>query len=124
VAAPRGIVDGRSMMRSVLTLTVGNNQGMGDVEYGRICDVYFPLGVLRLFDGPSCDIMGMTDASVCTADGFSKCVGAGVLPRPGGRGVQGLPVPALRLRHLRRPRHDVLRAGPDRRDNQGLGDVE
>jgi len=123
VAAPRNIIDGRGMMCSVLTLTVGNNRGMGDVEYGRVCNVYFPPGFLRLFDGPSCNIMGMTNANVCTADGFSKCVGAGVLPRPGGRGVQGLPVPALRLRHLRRPRHDVLRAGPDRRDNQGLGDV-
>ena len=123
MAAPRNIIDGRSMMRSVLTRTVGNNQGMSGGEYGRICDVYFPPGFLRLFDGPSCNVMGMSDASVCTADGLSKCVGAGVLPRPGGRGVQDLPVPALRLRHLRRPRHDVLRAGPDRRDNQGLGDV-
>ena len=31
----RSIIDGRGMMCSVLTLAVGNNQGMGDVEYGR-----------------------------------------------------------------------------------------
>ena len=30
----RNITDGRAMMCSVLTLTIGNNQGMGDVEYG------------------------------------------------------------------------------------------
>ena len=53
------IVDGRGMVRSVLTLNIGNDQGMGEVEYGEICDVYFPPGFLRLFDGPSCDIMSM-----------------------------------------------------------------
>ena len=31
----RNITDGRAMMCSVLTLTIGNNQGMGDVEYGK-----------------------------------------------------------------------------------------
>ena len=35
----RDIIDGRGVMRSVLTLTVGNNQGMGDVEFGKISDV-------------------------------------------------------------------------------------
>ena len=119
----RDITDGRGMMCSVLTPAIGSNQGMGDVEYGRIYDVFFPPEFLRLFDGPSCNIMGTTNANVCTADGFSKCAGAGVLHRPGGRGVRDLPLPALRPRHLRRPRHDVLRAGPGRRDNQGLGDV-
>ena len=46
-------------MCSVLTLSIGNNQGMGDVEYGEIYGDYFPPGFLRLFDGPSCDIMDM-----------------------------------------------------------------
>ena len=55
----RSIVDGRGMVCSVLTLNIGNNQGMGDVEYGEIYDVYFPPGFLRLFDGPSCNIMSM-----------------------------------------------------------------
>ena len=38
----RNITDGRAMMCSILTLTIGNNQGMGDVEYGKIYDIYFP----------------------------------------------------------------------------------
>merc|ERR1711956_56441 len=49
----RNITDGRAMMCSILTLTIGNNQGMGDVEYGKIYDIYFPPQYLRLFDGPS-----------------------------------------------------------------------
>ena len=63
-------------MCSVLTLNIGNNQSMGDVEFGKIYDIYFPLEFLRLFDGPSGNIMDMTNVSVCTADGFTKCVGA------------------------------------------------
>merc|ERR1712078_709374 len=55
----RNITDGRVMMCSVLTLTIGNNQGMGDVEYGKIYDIYFPPKFLRLFDGPSCNILDM-----------------------------------------------------------------
>ena len=30
------IIGGRDVMCSVLTLTVGNSQGMGDVEFGKI----------------------------------------------------------------------------------------
>ena len=55
----RNIIDGRAMMCSVLTLTIGNNQGMGDVEYGKIYDIYFPPELLRLFDGPSCSVIDM-----------------------------------------------------------------
>merc|ERR1712232_1136963 len=55
----RNITDGRAMMCSVLTLTIGNNQGMGDVKYGKIYDIYFPPSYLRLFDGPSCSIIDM-----------------------------------------------------------------
>merc|ERR1711933_631045 len=55
----RNITDGRAMMCSVLTLTIGNNQGMGDVEYGKIYDIYFPPSYLRLFDGPACSIIDM-----------------------------------------------------------------
>ena len=53
------IVDCREVMCSVLTPNIGNNQGMGDVEYGEIYGDYFPPEFLRLFDGPSCDIMDM-----------------------------------------------------------------
>ena len=55
----RSITDGRAMMCSVLTLSIGNNQGMGDVEYGKIYDIYFPPPYLRLFDGPACNIVDM-----------------------------------------------------------------
>jgi ribulose-bisphosphate carboxylase large chain len=55
----RNIIDGRAMMCSVLTLSIGNNQGMGDVEYGKIYDIYFPPAYLRLFDGPACNVVDM-----------------------------------------------------------------
>merc|ERR1719463_198816 len=55
----RNITDGRAMMCSVLTLTIGNNQGMGDVEYGKIYDIYFPPTYLRLFDGPASCVRDM-----------------------------------------------------------------
>merc|ERR1711972_763016 len=55
----RNITDGRAMMCSVLTLSIGNNQGMGDVEYGKIYDIYFPPKYLRLFDGPAVNIKDM-----------------------------------------------------------------
>jgi ribulose-bisphosphate carboxylase large chain len=52
----RNIIDGRAMLASFLTLTIGNNQGMGDVEYAKMHDFWFPPAYLRLFDGPSTDI--------------------------------------------------------------------
>merc|ERR1711972_16897 len=55
----RNITDGRAMMCSFLTLSIGNNQGMGDVDYGKIYDFYLPPEYLRLFDGPSCNILDM-----------------------------------------------------------------
>merc|ERR1711972_684551 len=55
----RNITDGRAMMCSFLTLSIGNNQGMGDVDYGKIYDFYLPPEYLRLFDGPSCNIVDM-----------------------------------------------------------------
>merc|ERR1712178_519779 len=55
----RNITDGRAMMCSFLTLAIGNNQGMGDVEYGKIYDFYFPPRYLRLFDGPATNIIDM-----------------------------------------------------------------
>lgn len=52
----RNITDGRAMIVSFLTLTIGNNQGMGDVEYAKMHDFYVPDGLLRLFDGPASTI--------------------------------------------------------------------
>jgi len=52
----RNITDGRAMIASFLTLAIGNNQGMGDVEYAKMHDFYFPPDYLRLFDGPASTI--------------------------------------------------------------------
>ena len=57
----RSIVDGCGVMGSVLTLTAGGYQGMGDVDYGEIYDICFLAELLRLFGGPSCSVMGMMD---------------------------------------------------------------
>lgn len=54
----RNITDGRMMMVSFLTLTIGNNQGMGDIEYAKMYDFYIPRAAISLFDGPS---MGIAD---------------------------------------------------------------
>ena len=47
------------MVRSVLTLTIGNNQGIGDAEYGSVCAICFPLVYIRLFNGPISSIADM-----------------------------------------------------------------
>ncbi len=52
----RNIIDGRAMIASFLTLAVGNNQGMGDVEYAKLHDFYVPPALLTLFDGPAVNI--------------------------------------------------------------------
>jgi ribulose-bisphosphate carboxylase large chain len=52
----RNITDGRAMVASFLTLTIGNNQGMGDVEYAKMHDFYIPPAFLQLFDGPTMNI--------------------------------------------------------------------
>ena len=38
------IIGGCGVVCSVLTLAVGNNQGMGGVEFDKIYDIYFPWG--------------------------------------------------------------------------------
>ena len=48
----RNITDGKAMIVSFLTLAIGNNQGMGDVEWAKMHDFYVPPEYLRLFDGP------------------------------------------------------------------------
>jgi ribulose-bisphosphate carboxylase large chain len=55
----RNMIDGRAMIASFLTLAIGNNQGMGDVEYAKMHDFWFPPEYLRLYDGPSTDISDM-----------------------------------------------------------------
>lgn len=52
----RNITDGRAMICSFLTLCIGNNQGMGDVEYAKMHDFWVPPEYLTAFDGPSTTI--------------------------------------------------------------------
>ncbi len=52
----RNVIDGRMMLVSFLTLTIGNNQGMGDIEYGQMIDFFMPPRAIQLFDGPAKDI--------------------------------------------------------------------
>jgi ribulose-bisphosphate carboxylase large chain len=52
----RNITDGRMMIVSFLTLVIGNNQGMGDIEHAKMIDFYMPPRAIQLFDGPSRDI--------------------------------------------------------------------
>ena len=52
----RNMIDGRAMIVSFLTLTIGNNQGMGDIEYAKMLDFYVPPKYLNEFDGPSKNI--------------------------------------------------------------------
>jgi len=52
----RNITDGRAMICSFLTLCIGNNQGMGDVEYAKMHDFWVPPSYLAAFDGPSTTI--------------------------------------------------------------------
>lgn len=54
----RNLIDGRAMIVSFLTLTIGNNQGMGDIEHAKMYDFYVPTRYLNEFDGPS---KGITD---------------------------------------------------------------
>jgi len=52
----RNMTDGRMMMVSFLTLTIGNNQGMGDIEFAKMVDFWVPPEVVRQFDGPAMNI--------------------------------------------------------------------
>ncbi len=52
----RNVTDGRMMLVSFLTLTIGNNQGMGDIEHAKMIDFYMPKRAIELFDGPAKDI--------------------------------------------------------------------
>lgn len=55
----RNMIDGRAMIVSFLTLCIGNNQGMSDVEYAKMMDFYVPRSLLTLFDGPAMNIQDM-----------------------------------------------------------------
>ncbi len=55
----RNVTDGRAMIVSFLTLAIGNNQGMGDVECLQMQDFWIPPRMLQLFDGPAVDISNL-----------------------------------------------------------------
>ena len=57
----RNLTDGRAMLVSFLTLTIGNNQGMGDVKNLQMQDFYVPWSLLRQYDGPAKDISDLWD---------------------------------------------------------------
>ena len=52
----RNVTDGRAMAVSLLTLLVGNNQGMADVAYAKLMDFHVPRDFLLAFDGPARNI--------------------------------------------------------------------
>ncbi|MBI3903895.1 MAG: ribulose-bisphosphate carboxylase [Nitrosomonadales bacterium] len=52
----RNVIDGRMMLVSFLTLAIGNNQGMGDIEHAKMIDFYVPEEVIRQFDCPATNI--------------------------------------------------------------------
>ena len=55
----RNVTDGRMMLVSFLTLAIGNNQGMGDIEHAKMYDFYVPEEVIRQFDCPATNIEDM-----------------------------------------------------------------
>jgi ribulose-bisphosphate carboxylase large chain len=52
----RNVIDGRFMLVSFLTLVIGNNQGMGDIEHAKMIDFHVPPEVVRQFDCPATNI--------------------------------------------------------------------
>ncbi|MCP5038122.1 MAG: ribulose-bisphosphate carboxylase, partial [Rhodobacteraceae bacterium] len=68
---------------SFLTLCIGNNQGMGDVEYSKMHDFYVPREYLRLFDGPSTTIKNMWDVLGRPAVDGGFIVGTIIKPKLG-----------------------------------------
>ncbi|MCW9033600.1 MAG: ribulose-bisphosphate carboxylase [Rhodospirillales bacterium] len=79
----RNIIDGRAMIASFLTLAIGNNQGMGDVEYAKMHDFYVPPAFLRLFDGPSINIESMWRVLGRTQENGGMIVGTIIKPKLG-----------------------------------------
>ena len=52
----RNMTDGRMMIVSFLTLAIGNNQGMDDIEHAKMIDFWMPPEAIRQFDGPAMNI--------------------------------------------------------------------
>ncbi len=84
----RNIIDGRAMIANFLTLTIGNNQGMADVEYAKMQDFFFPPAYLRLYDGPSKNIEDMWRVLGRPLTNGGMVVGAIIKPKLGLRSEQ------------------------------------
>ena len=79
----RNITDGSAMIASFLTLCIGNNQGMGDVEYAKLHDFYVPPAYLTLFDGPAVNITRFWEVLGRPARDGGMIVGTIVKPKLG-----------------------------------------
>ncbi|MGE4297294.1 MAG: ribulose-bisphosphate carboxylase [Desulfovibrionaceae bacterium] len=79
----RNIIDGKAMLASFLTLTIGNNQGMGDVAYAKLHDFYVPRCYLELFDGPAMNIRDFWRVLGRDQDNGGMIVGTIVKPKLG-----------------------------------------
>ena len=79
----RNIIDGKAMLVSFLTLCIGNNQGMGDVEYAKMHDFHFPKDYLQLFDGPRKNIQDFWRILGRSEENGGMIVGTIVKPKLG-----------------------------------------
>ena len=79
----RNIINDRAMIASFLTLVIGNNQGMSDVEYGKMVDFYVPPAYLKLFDGPATTIKDLWRVLGRTSMNGGFIVGTIVKPKLG-----------------------------------------
>jgi ribulose-bisphosphate carboxylase large chain len=79
----RNITDDKAMIVSFLTLTIGNNQGMGDVEYAKMHDFYVPPDYLKLFDGPRRNIADFWRVLGRPAENGGMVVGTIIKPKLG-----------------------------------------
>lgn len=79
----RNITDGKAMVSSFLTLTVGNNQGMADIDHAKMHDFYIPPAFLALFDGPVLNIAHMWKVLGRPAINGGMIVGTIIKPKLG-----------------------------------------
>ena len=77
------IIDGKAMLASFLTLAIGNNQGMGDIDYAKMHDFYVPPDYLALFDGPAMNIEHMWRVLGRPSEDGGMVVGTIVKPKLG-----------------------------------------
>ena len=79
----RNVIDGRTMIVSFLTLAIGNNQGMGDVQCAQMVDFHVPRKLLELFDGPSVDITDLWSMLGRSRTGGGYIAGTIIKPKLG-----------------------------------------